>query len=307
MKSLLTVVLLIVACPLVRAQAPPFERKEDVIYARKHGVALTLDVFAPKGKRNGAAVIAVVSGGWFSNHGDIDGAMRAGFGEEMLGRGYTIFAVVHGSQPKYSIPEAIDDVHQAIRFIRSHAADYQIDPNRIAITGASAGCHLSLMMGVTGDDGNADAKDKVAKTSCRVQAVAGFFPPTDFFNYGATGKSAEMLIKAGPFAPAFDFRERDRLTNNWLPVQEEKRKEILKQISPIYHVTPQTPPTLLIHGDKDFLVPLQQSQIMIEKLKENKVPCELVVHKGGSHGWAGITKDEALIADWFDKYLPKKD
>ena len=82
----------------------------------------------------------------------------------------------------------------------------------------------------------------------KVQAVAGFFPPTDFFNFGAEGRSAEPVIKNGPFSPAFDFRERDN-SNHWKPVSEEKRKAILKQISPIYHVTPQTPPTLLIHGD----------------------------------------------------------
>ncbi len=242
-----------------------------------------------------------------SHHRDIDGAMRIGFGDEMLRRGYTVFAVVHGSQPKYNITEAIDDLQQAIRFIRINAKKYQIDPDRIAITGGSAGCHLSLMMGVRGQDGIPKAKDPLLQASSRVQAVAGFFPPTDFFNYGSAGTSAEALTRAGPFAPAFDFRERDRLTNNWLPVPDERRKEILKEISPIYHVTPQMPPTLLLHGDKDFLVPLQQSEIMIQKLKENKVPCELIVHKGGSHGWPGIDKDVAKIADWFDKYLAKKD
>jgi dipeptidyl aminopeptidase/acylaminoacyl peptidase len=138
-----------------------------------------------------------------------------------------------------------------------------------------------------------------------VQAVAGFFPPTDFFNYGAEGRAAEGLVRAGPFAPAFDFRERNS-SNNWLPVSGEKRKELLKEISPIYHVTPQTAPTLLLHGTLDFLVPIQQSKIMIAKLKENNVPCELVVHEGGSHGWKGLDKDFVTIANWFDKYLPKK-
>ena len=87
---------------------------------------------------------------------------------------------------------------------------------------------------------------------------------------------------------------------------EEKRKEILKEISPIYHITPKMPPTLLVHGDKDALVPVQQSEIMIEKLKANNVPCELIVHQGGGHGaWKGVEQDVAKIADWFDKYLPK--
>jgi len=285
---------------------PAHERQRDVIYGRKHGVALTMDVFMPKENRNGGAVIAVVSGGWISNHESIDGAVKMGFGAEFLRRGYTVFAVVHGSQPKYTIPEAIEDMHRSVRYIRYHAKDYQIDPERIGITGGSAGCHLSLMLGVGGKDGDPKAKDLADQVSSKVQAVGGFFPPTDFFNYGTTGKSAENIIRAGPFAPAFDFRERDKKTNNWLPVADERRKELLKQISPIYSVTPQTAPTLLIHGDKDLLVPIQQSEIMIEKLKENKVPCELIVHKGGSHGWLGIDKDVAKIADWFDKNMPKK-
>src|SRR5436190_23738585 len=116
------------------------------------------------------------------------------------------------------------------------------------------------MIGVGGKDGDPKAKDPVDRESSKVQAVAGFFPPTDLFNYGAKGRNAEALIKTGRFAPAFDFRERTG-TNNWLPVSDEKRKEILKEISPIYHVTPATPPTLLLHGNLDFLVPLQQSQI----------------------------------------------
>ena len=287
-----------------QANLPEHTRTRDVIYCRKQGVCLTMDVFAPKQNPNGAAVIAVISGGWISRHDEIEVGKL--FGADLLKRGYTLFAVVHGSQPKYNILEAIEDIHKSVRYIRQNAKTYQIDPERIGITGASAGCHLSLMMGVGGKDGNPKARDPLDRESSRVQAVAGFFPPTDFFNYGGEGRNAEALVKAGPFAPAFDFRERDS-SNNWKPVSEEKRKEIMKQISPIYHVTPQTSPTLLIHGDLDPLVPIQQSKIMIDKLKENKIPCELIVHKFGLHGWNSIDKDIPKLADWFDKYMPKKE
>src|SRR5436190_2428294 len=124
----------------------PYTRKEDVIYGRKFGTALTLDVFAPKKDANGAAVIWVVSGGWFSSHESI----RPAAVSEFLKRGYTVFAVVHGSQPKYAIPEILQDMHRAVRFIRTHAKDYKIDPERIGIYGGSAGGHLSLMQGTAG-------------------------------------------------------------------------------------------------------------------------------------------------------------
>jgi acetyl esterase/lipase len=305
-RWLILATIALIAAPGLRADdAPRFDRTQDVIYGRKVGVALTLDVFTPKENANGAAIVVVISGGWKSDHDIIDVMAKAGFGTEFFKRGYAVFAVVHGCQPKFTIPEAVSDMHRAVRFIRHNAKNYRIDPDRIGITGASAGCHLSLMMGVGGKDGNASAKDPVEQASSKVQAVAGFFPPTDFFNWGGEGKSAEGLIKAGPFAPAFDFRDRNG-ANNWVSVPDEKRKDILKEISPIYHVTDKTPPTLLFHGDLDLLVPIHQSKIMIEKLKENKVPCELVIHKGGRHGWAGIDKDLVTIADWFDKYLPKK-
>src|SRR4051794_22211390 len=109
------------------ADAPLYERQADVIYGRKFGMALTLDVFTPRGKANGAAVVLVVSGGWFSAHE----AINVAFVSEFVRRGYTVFAVVHGSQPKYAIPEAVQDMHRAVRYIRHHARDYGIDPDRI--------------------------------------------------------------------------------------------------------------------------------------------------------------------------------
>ena len=163
-----------------------FDQKVDVVYGRKFGTALTMDVFTPKANANGAAVVWVVSGGWFSSHE----AINPGFVDELLKRGYTVFAVVHGSQPRFTIPEIVKDMNRAVRFIRYHAKDYHIDPDRIGITGASAGGHLSLMQGTAGDTGDKSAKDPIDQTSSRVQAVGCFFPPTDFLNYGKPGEIA---------------------------------------------------------------------------------------------------------------------
>src|SRR5262249_25007929 len=145
----------LLAGPALAADAPEFTRTEDVIYGRKFGTALTLDVFTPKQNANGIGVIWGGSGGWVSDHGAVNGKVI----EEFLQRGYTVFAVVHGSQPRFTIPEAVADMNRAVRYVRFHAKDYKIDPERIGITGASAGGHLSLMQGFAGDKGNTNSKD----------------------------------------------------------------------------------------------------------------------------------------------------
>jgi acetyl esterase/lipase len=157
---------------------------------------------------NGAAVILVVSGGWVSDHPVLNNQLIKFFVDEPVRRGYTVFAVHHGSQPKFTIPEAIADINRAVRYIRHHAGDYQIDPERIGIMGGSAGGHLSLMQGTAGTAGNPQAIDPVDRASSRVQAVARLFPPTDFLNYGAEGKYAFGLdgILAA-FRSAVDVRE----------------------------------------------------------------------------------------------------
>jgi acetyl esterase/lipase len=284
------------------ADGPNFTRTEDVIYGRKHGVALTLDVFQPKKDANGSALVFVVSGGWFSAHE----AINVGFVQEFLNRGYTVFAVVHGSQPKFTIPEVLQDMHRSIRFIRSKAGDYKFDPVKMGIFGASAGGHLSLMQGTAGDLGNKDAKDAVDRESSRVQAVACFFPPTDFLNYGREGEIALGRGVLKNFRAPFDFHELDKSINAFVPItNEEKLLEIGKQISPVNHVTPDDPPTLIIHGDADKLVPIQQAELIIARLKAANVPTELVTKPGAAHGWVGLDKDLLLLADWFDKHLKK--
>ncbi len=285
------------------AKGPAFTRKEDVVYGRKYGTALTMDVFTPKENANGAAVVWVISGGWFSAHEAINPAPV----EELLERGYTVFAVVHGSQPRYTLPEIVADMNRAVRFIRYHAADYSIDPDRIGITGGSAGGHLSLMQGTAGDKGKLDASDPIDRTSSRVQAVACFFPPTDFLNYGKPGENAVGRGILKGFKPPFDFHEQDPHTKVFRPITDEARiLEIARQISPAYHVSADDPPTLIIHGDADVLVPIQQAELILDKLKQAGVEGKLVVKKGASHGWPDLLKDMTIIADWFDQHLGRK-
>lgn len=301
--SILFVVTLVMLCapaPLSAADGDNYTRKDDVVYGRKHGMALTMDVFTPKEKANGAAVIWVVSGGWFSARE----AINISFFKELLNRGYTVFAVMHGSQPKFTIPEAIADMTLSVRYIRAHATDFKIDANRIGVSGGSAGGHLSLMLGMAGDLGDPKALTELGRASSRVQAVACFFPPTDFMNYGTPGFA---WLNRGPkdaFRAPFDFQQWNPDLKEFVDVDDATREKIGREISPVTHVSKDDPPTLIIHGDKDSLVPLQQSEWILGKLKEAGVPCELVVKKGAGHGWAKLEDDVRTIADWFDKYLP---
>ncbi len=264
------------------------KRTEDVIYRRKFGTALTMDIFQPE-KTNGYGIIFVVSGGWFSAKEVIVPQVYDSF----LKRGYTVFAVVHGSQPKFQIPEIIQDMHRSVRFVRHNAAKYGIHPDKIGITGGSAGGHLSLIMGTQGEKGDPNAKDPVERESSEVQAAACFFPPTDFLNYGGTGKAALGEDVLGPFKPAFGD----------IPTEPAAREKFGKSISPIYSITAKTAPTFLIHGDADTLVPLQQSETFLKQAKAAGVATKLEIKKGQAHGWADWLKDFSTFNDWFDEHL----
>ncbi len=265
------------------------ERQQDVVYGRKDGMALTMDVFVPRAKTNGAGVVMIVSGGWASSHS----AINIKFAEHYLRRGYTVFAVVHSSQPRYFIPEIIPDIHRAVRFIRHNAPRWQVDPMRLGATGASAGGHLSLILGTQGADGPADAKDPVDRETSKVQAVACFFPPTDFNNYVKPDKNAldESVLK--------NFRK----SIGPIPESEIERDELGRKISPIYSVTSSSAPTLIIHGNKDQHVLVHQATRFVDTAIKAGAVAKLIVKEGKPHGWPEMSEDVEVFADWFDLHL----
>lgn len=273
----------------IRAQEQPkFTRTEDVIYGRKFGTALTLDVFEPT-KKNGAAIFWMVSGGFFSEHANI----RPALFQPLLDRGYTVFAIVHGSQPRFIIPEIEEDIHRAVRFVRHNASRWGVDPRKFGISGGSAGGHLSLTMGTQGGPGKPDAKDPVDRVSSAVEAVACFYPPTDFLNWSKPGEDGWDYEPTRKYAPAFGPR--------W--ATHESRQEFGKEISPINFITVSMPPTLVIQGDSDKIVPLYQSQIFEQKCKEVGARFKLIVKPGAGHGYLGWEKDLSICSDWFDEHL----
>ena len=268
---------------------PTVQRTDAVVYGRRGERNLPLDVLTP-GKPNGLGVLVLVSGGWKSGQ---PGTFPAWMAAPLLRHGYTVFAIYHVSQPDATVMEISDDMHRAVRYVRHHAQDYGVDPQRLGVTGGSAGGHLSLMLATRCRPGPSDAADPVERESSAVQAVAIFFPVTDLLNLG---KSTENLGDGGPpksFRRAFGPQATNRPM--W--------KVIGRESSPIYHVTTNLPPVLVYHGDADTLTPLEQSEWFVEKARAAGRPIKLVVHPGGKHGWLTMVFDIRQFADWFDQHL----
>lgn len=268
---------------------PPLTRLDGVVYGQRGDRSLTMDVLRPA-RPNGIGVAFLASGGWKSPPA---GAAPAWPLAPLLRRGYTVFVVCHVSQPEATVMEIIADAHRSVRFIRRHATEYGIDSQRLGVAGGSAGGHLSLMLAACGGPGPADAVDPVDRESSAVQAAAVFYPVTDLLDL--TG-STEDPGDGGPpksFVAAFGPDA----------VDPDKWPAIGRQCSPLSFVTADFPPTLIYHGDADPLVPLRQSLRLQRRAADLGREVEVVVHRGGKHGWWTMFWDVRRFADWFDRRL----
>jgi acetyl esterase/lipase len=267
---------------------PRIQVNRGVVYDQRQGQDLTLDVLRPS-KPNGIGIVLMASGGWKSEAG----SFRTWIAAPLLRRGYTVFAVYHIPQPKATVMEITEEVNRAVRYIRHNAGQFGVDPRRLGVTGGSSGGHLSLMLATRGGPGPADATDPVDRESSAIQAVAIFYPVTDLLNLG---DSTENLHDGGPpksFVKAFGPQATNLAA--W--------KVIGHEMSPIFYINSNLPPSLIYHGDADTLVTLDQSQrFQVEARKQGRI-VELVVHRGGKHGWLSMLWDIRRFADWFDRYL----
>ena len=273
----------------------------DVVYGHKAGMALTFDVFMPAGEANGVGILNMVSGGWISRWTAPEQA-QAGY-QALLDRGFTVFAIRHGSSPRFDVPEAYADVTRAVRFVRLHASTYGIDPARLGVYGGSAGGHLSLMLGLASDEGDPDATDEVLRMSSRVAAVVANYPPVDLRKrampserFPATLPERGLFFARGVVAPG----AADRF------VALAFEDELGASVSPILHVSADDPPTLLIHGNADALVDFNNSELIHSALVASGVETGLVVIEGAGHGFR-TAEDRAQASEelvgWFGKHL----
>ena len=260
------VLFFVLACSLA-TPAIHADTISNVVYGHKDGMALVMDVYQPASNANGAGVAYMISGGWMSSLG-MQQAYESMF-VPLVEAGYTVFAVRHGSSPRYFVPEAWSDVSLAFQFIGDNSSKYGVDPKRIGVSGISAGGHLSLMLGLYSDE----------KTKHRPAAVVAYMPPVDIRGLAGPNDNFPALNFDPALAPA---------------------------ISPIDFVSADDPATLLVHGNADELVPIANSERMHAALKAAGINTKFVVIEGAPHGLftgeGGELAAQSLI-DWFNQYL----
>jgi acetyl esterase/lipase len=267
---------------------PRFDWRRGIVYGARRGQPLTLDVLVPASP-NGLGIVQIVSGGWKSGPGSLQPWLVA----PLLRHGYTVFAVFHVSQPRAKVDEIFADVSRAVRFVRAHAAEYRVDPDRLGVAGGSAGGHLSLLLATCGGPGPADAADPVDTASSAIQAAAVFCPVTDLTDL--TG-STEDPGDGGPprtMRRAFDQE----------PVDMARWRATARDLSPLSHVAVGLPPVLIHHGDRDTLVPLDQSRRFRDRAAATGGDVTLVVVEGAGHVWLTMPLHVIRCASWFDARL----
>lgn len=228
--------------------------RHNIEFANAAGTPLYLDACVPTGLRPFPAAIVVHGGGWVRGDRAFDVAPLL---KPLTRAGIAWFSIDYRlSQDFTQFGLAIEDVHTAIRFVKSHAAEYHIDPNRIALIGESAGGQLAAMAALEEAPGT------------RVQAVVALYAPTDLV----------ALAKDSTFIPE-QMRDSIRGTpfENLLLAR-------LTQLSPVENVKADAPPFLLIHGTADALVPFSQSVAMCDRMRHTGASCELYPVQGGGHG-----------------------
>lgn len=243
---------------------PRSAKVTDIEYGQAAGEKLMLDVNVPGGNGTFPVAILVHGGGWTS--GDKATDITPWF-ESLTEAQFTWFSINYRLAPKHRWPACFEDVQTAIRWVKANAARYKGDPSRIALIGYSAGGQLATLAATVVDE------------SVRVQAVVGYAPPTDFVQ--------ELPMRGGVLS-----RVQQGLLNRPQGLTPESIG-MLAALSPINHVRPGLPPLLLLHGDADKTVPLQQSLNFQAKLRANFVRCDLITLPGAPH----------RLTEW-DKFMP---
>lgn len=246
--------------------AEEIEFTPDITYAKPGGRILNLNMARPKHAEGLLpAVVCIHGGGWISGSRT---RMDDQYVKYLAGYGYVAVTPSYRFAPDDPFPAAVVDVRNCVRWLRRHAKEYGIDPDRIGATGLSAGGHLSAMLGVASDKDSFGEDDKDdAGTSARVQAVVNYFGPGDLAADDWSKLAEEKFLI--PFIGG----------------TKEERREAYAKASPVTYVSKDDPPILTFQGDKDLTVPVTQAKELHKKLEAAGVKNRLVIVEGQGHGW----------------------
>ncbi len=279
--------LLVMGCATPRGAA---RVERNVVYGRAERKELVMDlVFPANGSAPHPVVLNLHGGAWAEGSKSVGTSWLAA--PELVGRGYVFASIYYRLAPQHKFPAQIEDAKCAVRFLRAHAAEYSLDPNRIVALGSSAGGHLAALLGTTDAAAGFDTSGGWTNESSRVQAVVDLFGHADL-------------------AYAIQHRERVRMIAQSV-FGTKSSEAILRRASPVSYVTPDDPPFLLVHGERDGMVPVRQSELMKAALEEQGVPVQLVVVKHAGHclvpagGRPNPSRETLgrLIADFADRVL----
>ena len=254
----------------------------DIVYGTAAGVDMKMDIAMPAGEGPFPAVLYVHGGGW--KGGDkSDGAM---FATVLAAGGYVAASANYRMIPEHKWPAQLEDIKCAIRYLRAHARELKIDPNTIGLVGHSAGGHVALMAalvdaseGFEGSGGNADQ-------SSRVQAVVDMSGPTDLRTWKYRPEIAKLFVK--------EFGGDGDQLLAWLLGTSDRTAVVMADASPVTHANAGDPPVLILHGDMDPVVPIEQARVLADALQKAGVEYKLVI-LDGDHGLSGEAGMKAAL------------
>ncbi len=270
----------------VWAQAWSAKVQRDVVYKEVDGKKILLNIALPvdengKTRENAPLLIWIDSGCWYSDkpgNGGVWGMMK------LWERGCAVASVSTRSLATDAFPAQIEDVKAAVRFLRAHAEEYGIDKNRIAVSGASSGGHLSNMLGMSDEFRLFDVGENLEESS-QANVVINFYGPTDFSVLLDRYVGVECIYLA-----LGDKPRKERTLADMTP----EMKEIALKCSPITYVTGKSAPTLTFHGVMDTIVPVSQGALYYEALKSRGVRTELWTSNTGVHDIGTLGESELL-------------
>ena len=299
MKKLFTIVLCAAAIMPAVAKDDPQEIldrlpgntiiERDIVYATNGDRKMLLDVYRPKSDNPLPLVIWFYGGAWDWGNKDRSNALVP-----MISRGYAIAGVTYTKSREEVFPAVINDCRAAVSFLRLNAKRFNLDPKRFGAAGESSGGHLTALLATTGDSNEFMKHPVTQKASSAIQAASPWCGPTDFLKLNDVKASQDYSRKHS--APS-------RLIG--APIKEAPEK--CRQANPITYVSKGDPPCFIVHGDKDFVVPMNQSELLHTALKKAGVHSTLHVVEGGGHGFSKVTpaNDEIVkkVIDFFDRRL----